>query len=104
MSQQGMSVVWVEGEIGAKSYPLARGASVIMFDTTPGSDKFWMKSSDPYMGRPTPVRQFKYIEETGTSQMSGAAQPDMSKFVSRDEYDKLQNELMDMKKIVDQLK
>lgn len=52
-------VIWVQGEAGAKSYPVTPGNSFALFDSE--SEKFYIKSVD-ISGMPQPLRTFKYEE------------------------------------------
>ena len=56
----GNGIIWVQGgEVGAKSYPVAPGNSVAIFDAD--SERFFIKSVD-ISGMPQPLREFTYKE------------------------------------------
>lgn len=50
------TIVWVQGELGARNYPVALNTSVLLMDTE--SSRFYIKSVD-LMGVPT-VRTYTY--------------------------------------------
>ena len=50
------TIVWVQGELGARNYPVAPNTSVLLMDTE--SSRFYIKSVD-LMGVPT-VRTYTY--------------------------------------------
>lgn len=61
--QNNSGILWVSGEVGAKSYLVAPGTSVLLMDSE--SEKFYIKSTD-VSGMPQPLRTFEY-HEIGTS-------------------------------------
>ncbi len=54
---------WVQGEAGAKAYPVAQNSSVLLMDSE--TEVFYIKSTD-MSGMPLPLRIFDYKERTGT--------------------------------------
>ena len=60
--QNNNGILWVSGEVGAKSYLVAPGTSVLLMDSE--SEKFYIKSTD-VSGMPQPLRTFEY-HEVGT--------------------------------------
>ena len=56
-SQSG--IIWVQGEAGAKAYPLAPGSNILLMDSE--TECFYIKSTDP-SGMPMPLRTFQYKE------------------------------------------
>lgn len=76
-TQNGVGIVWVQGEAGAKSYLVAAGQSVLLMDSE--SNTFYIKSTDAN-GMPSPLRVFDYKERTQTT---------VDKYVTREEFDKL---------------
>ena len=82
--QNNSGILWVSGEVGAKSYLVAPGTSVLLMDSE--SEKFYIKSTD-VSGMPQPLRTFEY-HEVGT-QMSKQPAQNMDKYVTRQEYDDL---------------
>lgn len=59
--QQGSGVmcVWVQGESGAKGYPVAAGTTVMLLDSE--NQTFYIKSTDS-SGMPMPLRTFDFTE------------------------------------------
>lgn len=105
-------VVWALGDAGATSYPVARGAKLLIMDATPNSRYFWIKETDQYTGRPLPMHKYRYEDVTEiqngsqaliSSQMSGANQQPVIDYVPKTEFDALKNELESLKKMFDDL-
>lgn len=106
-------VVWALGDAGASSYPVARGAKLLIMDATPNSPYFWIKETDQYTGRPLPMRKYRYEDVTnlqnGTqtpmiqSQMSGATSQDVIDYVPKSEFDALKNELQSLRQMLEDL-
>lgn len=94
--QNNTGLVWVSGEIGAKSYLVAPNTSVLLMDSE--GDKFYLKSTDA-AGMPT-LRTFEYKECTHSApQAPQSAQKDLNEqFVTRKEYDELKAIIEDMQK------
>lgn len=87
---------WVQGEAGAKAYPVNAGQSVLLMDSE--NDVFYIKSTDN-SGMPLPLRTFDYKERTAqstskTAQNAPQAVIDTSLFVTRDELEKRLAELV----------
>ena len=57
--QPSSGIVWVQGETGAKAYPVAPNMTVQLMDSE--KDRFYIKSSDA-SGMPLPLRIFDYTE------------------------------------------
>ena len=76
-------IIWVQGESGAKAYPVQPGKSMVLFDSE--TEHFFIKSVD-ISGMPQPLRMFSYSESTETE----TKQPeiDTSMFITRDEFQK----------------
>ena len=84
--QQNQGLLWVQGEAAARSFLVAPGSTVMLMDSD--GDYFYLKSADN-AGMPS-LRTFAYKEVTGQQVVpSPAPAQDMSKYVTRDEYDKL---------------
>lgn len=75
-------IVWVQGLEGAKAYPVASGASVMLMDSE--ESVFYIKTTDQ-SGMPSPLRVFDYKERK-------EEQP-KSNYVTRDEFEKRLEEL-----------
>ena len=83
--QNNSGILWVSGEVGAKSYLVAPGTSVLLMDSE--SEKFYIKSTD-VSGMPQPLRTFEY-HEVGTQMPPKQPVQNMDKYVTRQEYDDL---------------
>ena len=84
--QNNNGILWVSGEVGAKSYLVAPGTSVLLMDSE--SEKFYIKSTD-VSGMPQPLRTFEY-HEVGTQMPPKQPVQNMdNKYVTRQEYDDL---------------
>lgn len=95
-NQQNMSgAVWVQGEVGAKSYPVAPGNSVFLMDSE--ASRFYIKAVD-ISGIPMPLRTFEFKEIGVTEQPGSVAAPDMSQFVTRDELKDILSKMTPEKK------
>lgn len=81
------SIIWVQGEEGAKAYMVAAGNSVLLMDSE--NSAFYIKSTDA-SGMPLPLRVFDYKERTTAAKMppQTAHQPGVE-FVTRAEFDAL---------------
>ena len=60
-AQPTSDIIWVQGEVGAKSYPVAPGRSVLLMDSE--NTVFYIKTLDA-SGMPLPLRTFDYSERT----------------------------------------
>lgn len=81
------SIIWVQGEEGAKAYMVAANNSVMLMDSEASS--FYIKSTDP-SGMPLPLRVFDYTERTAAPKTP--AQPLEAagvEYVTRQEFDAL---------------
>lgn len=87
MPQQNNGILWVSGEIGAKSYLVAPGTTVMLMDSE--SQKFYIKSSD-MAGMPT-LKTFEYKEIfSNAPQSTQTASEDLdNRFVTRQEYNEM---------------
>lgn len=81
------SIIWVQGEEGAKAYMVAAGNSVLLMDSE--NSAFYIKSTDA-SGMPLPLRVFDYKERTTAAKAppQTAQQPGVE-FVTRAEFDAL---------------
>ena len=85
------SLIWVQGEAGAKSYLVAPNATVMLMDSE--GERFYLKSADA-SGMPLPLRIFDYKERSVIPQQVaggsvGAEQINLDRFVTREEFDEL---------------
>lgn len=81
-------IIWVQGEQGAKGYPVAPGNSVLLMDTE--DQVFYIKTTD-YNGVPQPLKIYEYAERVVTD-----SQKQDSEYVSRNEFEEL-------KKLIEEL-
>lgn len=81
------SIIWVQGEEGAKAYMVAAGNSVLLMDSE--NSAFYIKSTDA-SGMPLPLRVFDYKERTTAAKTppQTAQQPGVE-FVTREEFNAL---------------
>lgn len=85
--QQSGGLIWVQGEAGAKSYPVSAGQSVLLMDSE--SNRFFIKSAD-VSGMPLPLRIFDYTERKDAVKQpdsATAAGLDVSRFVTHEELE-----------------
>ena len=81
--------VWVQGEAGAKAYPVAAGNSVLLMDSE--NPVLYMKSTDA-SGRPLPIEIYDLVKRqphTQQMQMQTVQQPqiDLSGYVTKSDLD-----------------
>lgn len=91
--QVNQGLLWVSGEVGAKSYLVAPNSTVLLMDSD--SSRFYLKSADN-AGMPS-LRIFEYSEVTNTPTTPVNA-PNLDenvlhdKFVTREEYEGLKRQ------------
>lgn len=78
-----VSVVTVQGEAGARIYPVAAGNTVLLIDFD--SKKFWLKSTD-LNGMPSRFAAFNFTEEIKQAN-------DTDNFISRNEFNELKQSI-----------
>lgn len=86
--QHGNGIIWVQGEAGAKAYPVGPGTSMLLMDSE--RDCFYIKTTDA-SGVPMPLRTFTYTEVVQSQQ---ARQPE-PQYVTREEFEELKRMLQD---------
>lgn len=86
---QSPSIVWVQGESGAKAYPVAAGTSMMLMDSE--TSRFYIKTTDA-SGIPQPLRIFEYNEITAAE-----AKP-INDYVTRSEFEELKKMIDDLTK------
>lgn len=108
---------WVLGSEGAASYIVPAGKTFILFDASPNSEHFFLKSSD-LTGKPSPAIMFDYCEhkeeqkkpeEKPVIDLSGCVKKedleplrkDLQKLMNKPEPETLTHE--DVREIVDQI-
>lgn len=89
--------IWVQGEAGAKSYPVARGTTLPLFDSE--GDYVYFKSVDN-SGVPMPLVTKVLSDppvETKTEVVETSVQQvDMSEYVTKEKYDELQKKYSEL--------
>ena len=70
--QNNNGILWVSGEVGAKSYLVAPGTSVLLMDSE--SEKFYIKSTD-VSGMPQPLRTFEGKYEAIINRLNSFSEP-----------------------------
>ena len=80
--QNDTGIIWVQGESGAKAFPVQNGKSVVLFDSE--SEHFFIKTTDG-SGMPQPLRVFSYKE---VNEPETKHEIDTSNFITRDEFEK----------------
>lgn len=87
-------VLWVQGEEGAKAFPVSAGNTVLMMDVE--SPTVYMKTVESN-GRPQPLKVYDLVERTAQNQ---PASPSNSKErnVSREEFEELRSEVRRLSK------
>ena len=83
-------IVWVQGESGAKSYPVSPNTSALLMDSE--TQKFYIKTVDA-SGVPQPLRTFAYEEVKADAPVPTA------EYVTRAEFEKALAELAPKKAV-----
>ena len=102
--QVNQGLLWVSGEVGAKSYLVAPNSTVLLMDSD--SSRFYLKSADN-AGMPS-LRIFEYKEVTNATTTSVNA-PNLDenilndKFVTREEYECLKRQYESIMERLDSL-
>ena len=108
-------IIWVDGEIGAKAYQLPAGCTpnspIPLWDTN--DLVIYLKSYNQY-GMPNPLQKIHYTMDdiqqnnngflmsgsngnnNGNNNMSGNSSPDMSQYVTKNDFDQLRQEIRNM--------
>lgn len=98
------SINWVQGEVGAKAYPVAPGNSILLMDSD--DQCFYIKSADT-TGMPS-LRKYAYYEviEDAMTQKSGAVsdEHDTTFYAGRDEVKALEEEIQNLKEELSKMK
>lgn len=87
--QNNNGILWVSGEVGAKSYLVAPGTSVLLMDSD--DTVFYLKTADQ-SGMPS-LRTFKYSEITDQKSFN---KTDQNNFVNREEFENFKNNILEM--------
>lgn len=88
--------VWVQGEAGAKAYPVAAGNSVLLMDSE--APVLYMKSTDS-SGRPLPIETYDLVKRVSTPvqapSIPKAPEIDLSEYVKSSELEAKVTELIE---------
>lgn len=97
--QVNQGLLWVSGEVGAKSYLVAPNSTVLLMDSD--SSRFYLKSADN-AGMPS-LRIFEYTEVLQNApQVTQSVKTNLDdKYVTRKEYDDLQGKYEEILKRLD---
>lgn len=68
---QNQSIIWVQGEAGAKAYPVAAGQSVLLMDSEDAV--LYVKSTDQ-TGRPLPMESYDLVKRESVVNMPQISQ------------------------------
>ena len=98
---QNQSIVWVQGEAGAKAYPVAAGQSVLLMDSEDAV--LYVKSTDQ-TGRPLPMESYDLVKRESvvnvpqvspnTQQGNSFQNGDMSEYVKISDLEKTVNDMV----------
>lgn len=94
-SPMNSSINWVQGEIGARAYPIQAGSSVLLMDSE--AQNFYIKSADN-SGMPT-LKKYAYsevIEEPLKLESKDPSNFDTAHLASRDEVKQLQEKIREL--------
>ena len=94
MNHSQSSINWVQGEIGARAYPVGAGSSVLLMDSE--AQNFYIKSADN-SGMPT-LKKYAYSEvvEEPLKLESKDANFDTAHLASREEVKQLQEKIREL--------
>lgn len=83
--QNNNGIIWIQGEGAARSFLVAPNTSVVLFDSD--DPIFYIKSADQ-SGMPK-LRKFQFEEviETAKSEPKAQTSPDLSGYITRDEFE-----------------
>ena len=91
-NQSGSGIIWIQGESGAKSYLVAPGATVVLFDSE--AQTIYLKSADA-----TGLPSMRVLDYTIRDQKAnnGVFGNDQSSYATKQEFDALRAELEQIK-------
>lgn len=84
--QQNNSIVWVQGEEGAKAYPIAPGNTVLLMDSE--SPVIYLKRAD-LSGRPMQMEIYDMVRRDPNQTSNNEQMIDLSGYVKMEELDNL---------------
>lgn len=82
--QHNNGIIWVQGESGAKAYPVEPRNSVLLMDSE--KDCFYIKSTDS-SGVPMPLRTFMYSEVVQQPVRQVEAPSNDQQYITREEFE-----------------
>lgn len=86
-SQGNQSIIWVQGEAGAKAYPVAAGQSVLLMDSEDAV--LYVKSTDQ-TGRPLPMESYDLVRRESVVNVPQISQKGQnSQMIDANEYVKV---------------
>lgn len=100
--QTNQGLIWVSGEVGAKSYLMAPSSTVMLMDSE--RESFYIKSTDN-AGMPT-IRVFDYKERVQSVPQNAIESPHTSskslseQFVTREEYEAICGKYEELQQMV----
>ena len=84
---QNNSLIWVQGENGAKAYLVAPNTTALLMDSE--GDRFYLKTADS-SGIPMPLRVFEFREVSAATQAAkSVAVGETCTYVTKSEFDAL---------------
>lgn len=82
---QSNGILWVQGEEGAKAYPVPIGSTLLLMDSE--EKRFFIKTTDA-SGIPMPLRTFEYTEKQAqTGGLSGSSNEVENMYITREEFE-----------------
>ena len=99
VTPQNVGIIWVQGEVGAKSYPIAPNTTVPLWDSE--QKVIYLKSADA-SGMPS-IKTLDYTIRGAELQNTTLNELD-DKFISRDEFDALKNKMENLQGEINKLK
>ena len=92
--QPSSSIVWVQGEAGAKAYPIAPSTTMLLMDSE--GEQFYIKSTDA-SGMPQPLRTFHYKEVVSQPEQSYNQPAQISfnpnEYTRREDFERLERRI-----------
>lgn len=99
---QSSTINWVQGDVGARAYPVNPGMSVLLMDSE--GQNFYIKSADT-MGMPT-LKKYAYsevVEEPMRLESHEAKQIDTAFSATREEVKQLHEEIRSLKEQIQRM-
>lgn len=90
---QSNGIIWVQGEVGAKAYPVAPGNTLLLMDSD--DQLFYVKTTD-YNGVPQPLKVYEYKERIISAPEENKV--NLEGYVTKAEFDELKQLVEDLTK------